>query len=1189
MLAWTIAISQKLRKAPFEDRLLALCLLVFASIAFVRAWAFYWFHGLPGLYAKDLGINFIVSEYIRHTIHSPRDFFDMLGWNIWWDQPLFSFNGYTSYLGIVPVADLLQSTWASIKFWEITQSVFAFFGTFALLRLFGRPRIWAAAAAFTYASIPAVILMPRGNLDLGWPTVLAPGCLAAGIYLVRRFDVRALPAVGVLCSFCGFCFGVEYGVFSSLPIYAIVSAYAYKREQWWRWLAYAFVGLVLVPAAGAYFVLPTLSVHMFTDSAARTATLVDSTFTAYYSEGLVQYLALIPTEALLSPSTMYNATGQLPIALLGGICLWVFALIGFLRYRFDYSRGEFGIVAIAVVGVLIVMSAAALIPGANIIWKLVASVPIVNAIRTPDRFITLPVLAVTVLAFDGLRICTKELAQQKVLASLILTAVLGSFFYVAGTQQVWSNQQDYGSEEPALASTNALVASIGPRTVPFAFLNGGSTGDYPSYGVPTPTFSGYWDFAARYLLDGTAMTGILSRTSVKTVITTPTWATSDSDGLPDFGRVFAQADGAKQIVRSAEGVRVFTLKADPIAKATHVACLSGGPGLLDRLLAWPLLDNVDLTGPDGNCAFTIVTDSAADDAGVATAQWAVAGSGLCTTCSILRDADYDFYPGRAVLNLSWYRNSIDGDSPVFGRQGAIRIPDETMILLPAMRTERGSQIALRLASHAYATVVARCGSGETAIRVLPFNGFRWFTMTLQKPLSRCGRIQLTFFVDSTQPANISTFSGEIALDGAIVPGSARRPETSARSGSDIYTFTAGHLVRDDATPYSGQIVLGNNAVRWNGPSENVAVVADLSAFPGARKNARLAEEIFLRHGQFIIAPSTRNSYRNTHIRKLTAVKATGRIALFSDGAGLVSGDVDFQAGASALAQTSGFSRFPNSALSRNGLTGRNGDTLTMQIPAVAGSSSIVAGFFGVEGDGYADAMMRCNGAQKSLRVSQNVDAGLVLSDNDSPCTLRIVWHGKSLTIRRLFFNVQRRNFDGERNVWLASGSYRVYVLSPRNRALATNAISIDGRRVPSMNTIYVARSGPHTMTLTRMPAQSALVALVPAAFSYPSAGAISLEQTDAIRYEVAVPKRTDLKLAHLDDGNWALDGATKTMFGERCDLVSTCYRDVPPGRYRIFHRLPQAVRIGFAITILGSIVALLCLWVPGQPFFGERE
>ncbi len=1184
-----------LNRVPPERLAIAVVLAAFGIAAFVRAWVFYWFPGLPGLYAKDLGVNFIVAEYIRHTIHSPLDFVDMLGWSAWWDQPFFMYNAYTSYVAIVPIADLVNSTWASIKFLELAQTAIACAATYWLLRLFGWSRLWSLAAGTVYAIVPAVILMPRGNLDLGWPTVLAPACLAAGIALIRRLGSNALPLCGIVCAICGYCSAVEYALFLSFPAYAILASYAFVRTPRARWLALSLTGAVVMVAFGAYFVVPTLGNHLFSDSSIRRESLVNASFVQWYSEDVTSYAGLILREALLSPVALYNATGQLPVAVIAGTSIWLFAIIGLLGRKESLKRPAVAIAA-GIVFILAFMSLCALLPGGEAIWRAFGSLPVINAIRTPDRFVTLPILAIVILSIDGIRSFSTEMRSQRMIGAVILAIVLLASSYVAVVQQVWTNQQDYGAEEPALNQVNRIVSDIGPRTAPYTELNGGSTGDYPSYGVPTPIISGLGDLAARYVDDGLALTGLLPRASVKTIITTPPWAASDADGYPDFGDVFGHAPGAHEIFQSHEDVRVFALDANAMVKATQIACLTGGPGLIDRLLAWHNLANVDLAEPNGDCTFQIVSDRDAYDTAIRSARWSAAGSELCKECSTARDADYLFDPGRELLNQPWYRNSVDGDTPLFPG-AAIRIQDGTTISLPRMTTENGSRIRLHLASHAYATLTTRCGSSESAIRVLPFRGFRWLTIRTPKPLSECSSIELSFSIDATRPANVPSFAGALALDGAIVPGSIDRLPTAPRASRDIYAVTASQLTGDMTTPYAGQTFMfdpsnpvrtynaRSSAMRWTGASGNVTVVADMFR-PAAHEhnNVRFAAELFLRHGHLIPLPTGANGTPDTQLRRITAVRSTGHVALFSAGTGLVSGDVDFPAGASAVSQTSGFARFNHGALSSNGLTGRNGNVLSMEIPATAGSSTVVAGFLGVDGDGYAEATMRCASRQRTLQVSENVGEGLLVPANGVPCTLRIAWHGKPLTIRRVFFNIQRRTFNGERELWLPGGSYHLYVLSRRNRAISTDGVSIDGHRVDSSKLIDVTSSGEHSVTVVGMPAESALLAFVPQAFSPPTPLLISLKQTAAIRYEISVPARTDVKLAHLDDGNWALAGPSGTVFGNRCDLVSTCYRDVAPGDYRIYHRLPEAVRIGFGITLLASIVALLCLWLPGRRF-----
>ncbi len=1175
-------------RVPPERLAIAAVLAAFGIAAFVRAWMFYWFPGLPGLYAKDLGVNFIVAEYMRNTIHTPRDFIDMLGWSAWWDQPFFMYNAYTSYIAIVPIADLVNSTWASIKFLELAQTAIACAATYWLVRLFGWSRLWSLATGTLYAVVPAVILMPRGNLDLGWPTVLAPACLAAGVALIRRLGANALPLCGVICAICGYCSAVEYAFFLSFPAYAILASYAFVRTPRARWFALSLTGILVTVAFGAYFVVPTLNNHVFSDSSVRRESLVNASFVQWYSEDVPSYAGLILREALLSPVSLYNATGQLPIAVIAGTSLWLFAIIGFLHNKQSLKRPA-AAVAASVVLIMGFLSVCALLPGGETIWRAFGLLPVINAIRTPDRFVTLPILAIVILSVDGVRRFSMEIRSQRMIAPIILAIVLLATSYVAVVQQVWTNQQDYGAEEPALEQVNRIVSDIGPRTAPYTELNGGSTGDYPSYGVPTAIISGLADLAARYGDDGVALTGVLPRASVKTVITTPPWAASDADGYPDFGALFDRAPATREIFRSHENVRVFALNANPMIKGTHIACLTGGPGLVDRLLAWNILANVDLAEPNGDCAFHIISGRDAYDAALRSAQWAASGSVLCRACPSVRDADYRFDPGRELLNQAWYRNSIDGESPLFA-PAAVRIDDGTTILLPPAASGNGSRIALHLASHAYVTLSVRCGTSESTVRVLPFRGFRWLTVRTPEPLPKCRPAQLSFSIDDTRPANVLSFAGGLALDGAIVPGRSDQRKTIAASASDIYTFSTSHFTGDAATPYAARTVLldrgaPSSPLHWNGASGTITIVGEIIR-PQERlhKSVRFAEQRFLRHGEVITLPNGQGVRVSGEIQRITAMRGTGRVALFSADTGLVSGDVDFPAGASALSQTSGFSAFAKDSLSSNGLTGRNGNVLTIQIPAVRYSSAVVAGFLGVDGDGYAQAAMRCGTKQNALRVLQNVGEGLSVPANGASCTLRIAWHDRPLTIRRIFFNIPRESFDGERKLSLPRGSYRLYLLSRRDRYMSTAPISIDGRRIAGSARIEMRSSGAHTITFTRMPAESAFVAFVPWRFSPPQSTAISLKQTAAIRYDVSVPARTDLKLAHLDDGNWALAGSSGTVFGNRCDLVCTCYVSVAPGRYRIYHRLPQAVRAGFTITLLASIVAVLCLWLPGQRF-----
>ncbi len=174
--------------------------------------------------------------------------------------------------------------------------------------------MWAFAGALMYAAIPAVILMPRGNLDLGWPTIFAPGALAAGFYLLRRFGPRALPLCGAIAGACGLCCAIEYAVFLTMPLYIILAAYCYRRDNLRRWLAFAALGALPMIGVAAYFLVPTFRIHLFSDSAIRAKSLASATFTPYYSEDLISYLALSRKRRSSRRPPLYNATPQIPTA-----------------------------------------------------------------------------------------------------------------------------------------------------------------------------------------------------------------------------------------------------------------------------------------------------------------------------------------------------------------------------------------------------------------------------------------------------------------------------------------------------------------------------------------------------------------------------------------------------------------------------------------------------------------------------------------------------------------------------------------------------------------------------------------------------------------------------------------------------------------------------------------------------------
>ena len=1186
------------RNLPPEQQLLGGLLVVFFGAALIRAWNFYWFPGLPALYAKDLGVNFIIAEYIRHSVHSPADFIDALGWNTWWDQPAFFLNGYVSYAVIVPLADIVRNTWSAIKLLEILQSLAACLGTYWLLRLFGRPRIWALAAGAVFAAAPIIALVPRGNLDSGWPTTLAPCCLAIGILAIRKYGASALPAIGILCSLFGLCAALEYVLFFSVPLYVVLAAYAFDRSGTRRlaWAIAAVTGALAIATFGAYFMLPTLSSHLAADSTGRAYSLSTESFVPYFSQTLIMTLAFIHAEFLRSPNQAYNATPQLPYALVGGVVIWTFALIGVLQRRRDVLGSTFAVVTLLIVFALTFISMSAILPGGTGLWHLLGMVPVVRAIRTPDRYFTLPVVAIVIFGIEGIRTYCEALPEQKSLGVIFVGIAVVMFGFVDVSQQFWANQQDYGYEEPALQRVNLIVAARGPRMVSYALLHGGSKEDYPSYGVPTPTFSAAWDVAARYISDGAAGSGIMRRDATRTVIATPMWASSVPFGFPDIEEALIKSAHTRRIFRQS-GVSVFALT-DPDAAVvgTNISCISG-PGLLDDILSVDAFRHVDFVEPGTSCSTKFSVNPDTRDA-LARDPGAVSGRSLCRTCSVLVDADDQFIPGPLVLNDPWFRHAVDGDVPIFGSSGAAILQDGSSVEIPPTVLRGGSTLALRIANSGYTLLDITADDRVATLSLTPFPGFRWFDVRL--PGKQPRRLRLTVHIDPIAPSYSSSSWNGVALDGVV----------SDSASSRAIHFPRGIVLRtldvaSDLRSYDNA-VYAINRLRYThfgrttratfvwGAATGLATLAVTGTFSRG-------DEIRVATGEVsqslrVTKPSTGKAtavfgIRATHGRRITivdqmvaepgaaftieALPHADRLRLGRRSEDLSTGDLDFAVPVTAFSEISALGVLPRLVSPGVGLDETKGASLTAIIPARAARRSLYAGLWQLAGDGSVRLSLTCGARRTSMVVDAATTSGLTIAPHGASCAVKLKWLGP-LSIDRLFILADEKA-SIRASLPLRRGTYRMTFYDSSLRR-AAGSLSIDGVAIPN-GSWYTARTNAvHELVINwQQSPPSFLVAQPPEADFSKSTGNVTFSPVSATSYTVRVSERTDVKLAHLDDGNWMISASSKAQNGVRCDFVETCFSHVEPGTYSIYHRMPRATILGFIVTGVTVLCALLFL------------
>ena len=1207
---------------PKPVQALAALMAIFIVLAFVRAWVFFWFPGLPALYAKDLGFGYLDAEYMRNLVHGALDFKDMLSWSPWYDQPYFFYNAHFSTMAVVPLTAIFANTWASIKFLEVASLCAAAAGVFLLMRLFGRDRLWSLIAGMIYACVPFVDLGPRGNLDLGAPGVLLPFCLAFGVMLIRRFGSRSLPLCAILCSLCGLCPIIEYGLFVSFPAYFILAAYAWQRSRSTACAIYGAIGALVLPLFAAYYLLPTFSNHVFSDSAIRIKSLQAASFSSYFSEHFIEMLAMVPREAVLAPDVYYNATAQLTTALIGGITLWIFAIIGFVRSASIWNRPA-AAVALLIVLIFAFLSIASSLPGGDVVARLTAALPLVRAIRTPDRYMTLPVLFIVAAACDGLRGFFRDRFDQSVSGFIFVAAIIAAFFSFAVGAHIWENQQDYGSVEPDLQKANRVVASIGERTVSYALVNGGSPADAPAYGVPTPTISGVWEFGARYGQDGIASTGLFRRAGVRSVIASPNWAASVASDVPDFAGVLSGVRTGKVVFRSNSGITISRLaNSDPAVSAVRLACLEGGPGLLDHLLQLDALNGLALVR-HGRCASDVLANYDPLDKLPAAAIVSRSGQELCPDCIGLHDADYNYDPGRSLLAVPWYRDSIDGDDPAFGG-AAVLLPsaDYTMRLaVPRLRNRR-LLLLLHASVHAYSRIDVRAGS-QHSFSLLPSRGLRWLRFPLGDAAG-FSTIELTVHQDRYAPTQLNASWYGFALDGvAVAIQPLLKPRTESSRSIAAVVFTADRIGEPKVAPVVSVDLLAprqsrqgqaaafqtstpdsapatvvrtrreKHSFRWNGQAGRYLVVAggslhstrsrlELGAGPlpaacclsvAYGNPAPVATTAFgyaqLKSGDYVnvLLESRRPDETVDAVR---VVSADGAIRVSRAGFQNARGHLDFAEGPVSLSHVLRFSNITGRAFDGVGLLGSAGTQLQVRVVLDEPVSSMSVSFDGLSSSGSAGALLKCGSQSVSATISRRTKTAVSIHPDGTECSLAVRWL-RAMRISSLTVYAQLRDRRLAGSLFIPAGRYRVAILRPSLAPDSQAQLVTDGQAYRN-DRVASLPAGMHQVSLSNGQSDADVIEFLQLQTA-PGVGGVTARRVAALRDAITVSAPAAVKVNHLYDGNWTLLGA-QGVAAVRCDLVDTCFSTVARGNYVLYHRWNAPLKIGFLLSALSLVLAL---------------
>jgi hypothetical protein len=1178
----------------------------------------------PFGFSGDLGFAHETVSGALYTVHSATDAFDAIGWSPWFNYPLLYLNSNVSEAFLTVVARLSGNVWLAIKIVQVFEVIASIAAAYAMYATYSRGRFWAIVFGLSYAALPITALAIRGNLTLGWIAVLAPATIAAGTLLVRKYGARAIPLVGFLCGFAGYGIALEYAAFSSLPLFALILAGERRRVSLVNWLTWVPLGLVCCIAMGAFYVLPTFVAPIASDAAARTATLQTGAFLLNFSQTWPGLLTLVTRESYVSLYPEYNAGGSMPYLYAFGAVLWFAALANLWKRK--RSGGWADYASIGIVFACIVLAMGTAIPLGQELWKALFTVPHLNAIRTTDRFLTVPALMLTfwyVCTLERVAIARPVRIRA---AGWLGFVVLVAFICFDVSQHCFSLDPSEGTREPELAAVQSVVESRGGRTVSFAGINGGASFESASeYGIPQPTTPAAVDLGWRYIEDGNGSVGVIGRTGVRTIISAPNW--TGALDFPNASAIYRHLPAAPIIFRSPEDVLVAKVVARDAVSAVTPICVYGGPGGFD------LLDNVRqlqgaafLEQTEGVCPLSgFVNFDPRDRLIERPESEAWAGARLLPGNDKIRDVDYPFLPNRSLLNIPWYRNSIDGDRPLFDASGAIEVAQPTTIVLPQHKEwPTGTSIALRLCSHAGGTVHVSAGSESLGkMRIDPGRGLRWYEIRTTHPIPAETSVTLTLEPAALEAGPIWT---GFAFDGAAVfaPTATieplQRPAAflaisldrlarmrSVESGDDVLTpLTAGPRVVEtnmhydsvkEAPAWVADAATSVLRIKWTGPAGPyvIQVKAELgqpndtigidatregtccrvttsnsTAVPGT-----IQERFELHTGSNIVVRLVSPNFKAQYENRIVAITVRPVRALTLSAAKIgSSATIDFTKpydALAALSESRGISIESTLAYGEAGSELRTTSTLN-------GHPKSVELEVQKAGLGSATAELRCDGAVQEIPLRDDDSSVAVSGSGFNHCSTRIRWSSGNLGIHLIRLVAGGASLAaGTTSVWIPAGTYRASIVEADGTILRRPPLHASGC-VGAEPVCTFANDALRNLTLGESPSEARLL-LFTSLRPIAPAPAASITQSAALRWNVSVDRTASLGLTQIYDGNWILSNGSNTYYGERCDIANTCFPNVAPGAYRLYHRYPRALWLGIAITLASFLFAIAVAFV----------
>ncbi len=769
-----------------------------AFVVALTAWAAYALYYVfnpqpPHNFAGDLAYSIVGIGRIAAQATSWHNVTDMLGWETWNDFPSFLYAPGGQYALAVPLDELLRDPVRTVKLEQIVALSLGFFGMANLYAaIFGRS-VWRWFAAFVYAVMPLSSMLVQWDGDFAWVVAFAPFAPLAALALGRRFGAAALPATGVLCALATFAFSPEHGLTLGLPLLAFTIA-LYRRDRIrtpWIGIAASFIALVLFPA---FVVLQTrYGPHpMWWTSGTLTEFGSDSSgLRSLFGQGFLELIAGVYREQLVSGNAYFNASSSLAYAVAGGVAslflvAWAVASCGagaVLRRWWP---------AAGVAAVCIVLACGTRLPLLGpMLWNgAIVHVPLLDALRTPDRFVQIFALLMSLGAAYALQRSfeIKRSRRWMALAAAIAIAGYGAFFVREGVLGFAAPGQ-----LPDFAAINDSVQSIGGRTAVYAFPAGGSPLDFAAYAPTTPTAEFTWSLMQRHA-DEDGGVALLRRAGVRSVVTSPNWTQPSIDGLPpDMAQPVERSSFSKTVFLAPSGARVFRIDgARGMAVSATTVCAYGGPSGFELAAGERFLDGAALVhGPRAGCARTVLADADPLDAAIpsqAIASWP--GAQLFGNLGVPTPNKFEI--NRMQLAVPWYRDAYGGDALldgiplVTGASGSSNPAPFTIARAGAY------SVYVRASGPAAFRAVLASGSASDALSERP-RGFRWIELPLGKlePGSQTLELAILRFV---------TLGQKVAIDEVVVAPSkialANLPVDAAMVTSREFSPPGGVDVRE---------------------------------------------------------------------------------------------------------------------------------------------------------------------------------------------------------------------------------------------------------------------------------------------------------------------------------------------------------------------------------------------------------